>query len=97
MRGADYFFKNPPQPGLQFPKQKLHFTRQTHNADRDEHNKQHRGMTMNAAALEGFRMIADQMLGTPVVTVEELDAKMQQKFTELDAKLAKLKAMMIEG
>ena len=52
---------------------------------------------MNAAALEGFRMIADQMLGTPVVTVEELDAKMQQKFTELDAKLAKLKAMMAEG
>jgi hypothetical protein len=54
-------------------------------------------MMMNAATLEGFRMIADQMLGTPVVTAEELDAKMQQKFADLDAKLAKLKAMMAEG
>jgi len=39
-------------------------------------------MMMNAATLEGFRMIADQMLGTPVVTAEELDAKMQQKKTD---------------
>ena len=52
---------------------------------------------MNAAALEGFRTIADQMLGTPVVRADELDAKMQQKFADLDAKLAKLKAMMVEG
>jgi hypothetical protein len=54
-------------------------------------------MKMNAATLEGFRMIADQMRGTPVVTAEELDAKMKQKFADLDAKLAKLKAMMAEG
>ena len=62
-----------------------------------EQNKKTGRMMMNAAALEGFRMIADQMLGTPVVTAEELDAKMQQKFADLDAKLAKLKAMMAEG